>query len=170
MVKRADGLTQFNAPAEAAGGVPEDSAKQDAARAETSEKSRKSVYMYIATLFLVVLLFTLLSYFVQQRNNSEIGSLHEKYATAEQNIENLQTTNLQLQSESDTDKKQINELQGQMEDLNKQITDIRQQWQDDVQSIQVSDQAAYNALLEKYNALQEKYTELAKKNGIMVTD
>lgn len=56
------------------------------------EKSKKSVYIYIAALFIVVLLFILLSYFIQQRNNSALQSLNEDKATAQQNIQDLQIT------------------------------------------------------------------------------
>lgn len=56
------------------------------------EKSKKSVYIYIAALFIVVLLFILLSYFIQQRNNSALQSLNADKATAQQNIQDLQIT------------------------------------------------------------------------------
>ncbi|SHH79001.1 hypothetical protein SAMN02745823_01040 [Sporobacter termitidis DSM 10068] len=156
MVKRSDGL------AEALSEMPPEPAAQDKAR---TEKSKKSVYVYIAALFLVVVLFTLLSYFMQQRNNSEISSLNEKNASAQLNIENLQSTNLQLKSESDTDKKQISDLQSQVDDLEKQIEDIKQQWQNDVQSVKDADQAAYNDLQAKYNELVEKSGSKGKTHG-----
>lgn len=114
------------------------------------EKSRKAVYIYIATLFGVVLIFILLSYFVQLRNNSEISTLYEKNATAQQNIENLQSTNLQLQTDNDSYKEKISELQDQ-------INDLKLQWESDVQTIMEQDKAKYNELLSKYNALAKKY-------------
>ena len=168
MEKRADGLAQFVAPSQAA--APSDETEQKADRADKSSKSRRSVYIYIATLFLVVLLFTTLSYFIQQRNSSEIDSLHEKNATAQQNIENLQTVNLQLKEESKSDRALISELRAQLEELEKQITEIRQQWQEEVQSIKQNEQEAYDALLEKYNALMETFTETANQNGAEVID
>jgi TolA-binding protein len=159
MLKRADGLEEaLNNPA------PETVKPEKSG----TDKTRKSVYIYIATLFLVVLLFTLLSYFIQQRNNSELSSLNESYATAQQNIENLQDTNLQLKSENDTDKAQITQLQSQLDDMKKQLSDLQQQWQTDVQNVKNSDQAAYTTLQEQYNALMEQYTALAKKYGVKV--
>jgi DNA repair exonuclease SbcCD ATPase subunit len=164
MVRRAEGIAQSPVDVEAL----DETTPEEVLKKVGTEKTRKSVYIYIATLFLVVLLFTLLSYFIQQRNNSEISSMNEKYATAQQNIENLQDTNLQLQSESDADKKQIADLQTQISGLEKQLSDMQQQWQADVQNVRDSDQAAYSTLQQQYNELQEQYRALAKKYGIKV--
>lgn len=53
---------------------------------EAIDKTRlkKSVYIYIAVLFGFVLLFILLSFFVQQRNNAVPHFLNEKTITAQQ--------------------------------------------------------------------------------------
>ena len=174
MIKRAEGLAispaQGPAHAEPAGTTPAEEAKQAAARAERSAKSRKSVYIYIATLFLVVLLFTLLSYFVQQRNNSEISTLHQKNASAQMNIEDLQNANKQLKQEKEAGETQISALQGQLDDLKKQLDDARRQWQEETESLRTSSQASYDTLLEEYNTLYNKYTELAEKYGVKVTN
>lgn len=113
------------------------------------EKSRKSVYIYVATLFLVVFLFMLLSYFMQQRNNSEISWLNEKNATAQQKIENLQNTVIRLQAENAAYERQVADLQERISELDGQITEIRRAWQADVQSVLEAGRAAYNDLLEK---------------------
>lgn len=114
------------------------------------EKSKKAVYIYIATLFGVVLISILLSYFVQLRNNSEISSLYEKNATAQQNIENLQNANLQLQKDNDSYKEMVAALSDQ-------INEMKQQLQSDVQAVTEQDKAKYNELVSKYNALAKKY-------------
>ncbi len=144
MTKRAEAL--------AATGL--DSEKQDAF---LKTNSKKSVYIYVAALFLIVLLFILLSYFIQQRNNSQVQSLNEKNITAQQNIENLQEKNLQLQQEIDAYHMTINELEAQILELEDQIKDIRQQWQNDVRDVKANDAAQYDELLAKYNELLEKY-------------
>lgn len=141
MKRRAD------TPSQSQPKTPDGDLKQGNAR---KERSRKAVYIYIATLFGVVLIFILLSYFVQLRNNSEISTLYEKNATAQQNIENLQSTNLQLQTDNDSYKEKISDLQNQ-------INDLKLQWESDVQTITEQDKAKYNELLSKYNALAKKY-------------
>lgn len=131
----------------------------DTAELENSRKanSRKSVYIYIATLFLIVLLFILLSYFIQQRNNSALHTLNEKNATAQQNIVNLQTMNLQLQSENEAYKEQITELEAQISGLEEKVEDTKALWQNDVQNVIKNDAAKYNELLTAYNELIKKY-------------
>lgn len=74
-------------------------------RSDKKEKSKKAVYIYIATLFGVVLIFILLSYFIQLRNNSEASSKYEKNATAMQKT--LQYENIQLQTNNNSDKDMI---------------------------------------------------------------
>lgn len=125
---------------------PDGDDKQGRAR---KEKSKKAVYIYIATLFGVVLISILLSYFVQLRNNSEISSLYEKNATAQQNIENLQNANLQLQKDNDSYKEMVTTLSDQINEL--------KQLQSDVQAVTEQDKAKYNELVSKYNALAKKY-------------
>lgn len=141
MNKRADACSQ-SLPE-----PPSGSGKQEKSK---KEKSKKAVYIYIATLFAVVLFFILLSYFIQLRNNSEISALYEKNATAQQNIENLQNKNFQMQTDNDSYKEKISELQGQIEQ-------IKQQWQTDVQAVTEQDKEKYSELLTKYNALAKKY-------------
>lgn len=120
-------------------------------------KSRKSVYIYVAVLFLIVLLFILLSYLMQQRNNSELYTLNEKNATAQQNIENLQTTNIQLQDENGVYEARIKELEAKISSLEEKVHDTERLWQSDVQNVKNSDAALYNELQEKYNELVNKY-------------
>ncbi len=120
------------------------------------EKSKKAVYMYVAVLFLIVILFTLLSYFIQQRNNSQLYTLNEKNATAQQNIENLQEMNLQLNTENDALQAKLSGLEAEIDDLERQLGVITQQWQDEVQLVRETDAVKYNELLAKYNELIEK--------------
>ena len=155
MMKRADGMAAFSQPGEDPYKASRDGHAQEDSCADRKEKSKKSVYIYIATLFIVALLFTLLSYFVQQRNNTEINSLSRINATAQQNLENLLSDNLKLRSENDTDKKQISELKKKIDELEKQIGDIRQQWQDEVRNVITNDRMAYDALLQRYAALAD---------------
>jgi uncharacterized protein HemX len=88
-------------------------------------KSKISVYLYISALFLVVILFILLSYFIQQRSNTEISALHEKNTAAEQNIENLQDTNLQLKNENEEYQNKIGELEGKISILENEVTAMK---------------------------------------------
>lgn len=119
-------------------------------------KSKKSVYIYIGALFIIVLLLILLSYFIQS-NNSELHSLNEKNATAQQNIENLQTMNLQLRADNDAFITKISDLEEQVGELQSQVNDIMQQWRDDVKNIREIDATQYKELLTKYNEIIEKY-------------
>lgn len=119
-------------------------------------KSKKSVYMYIASLFFIVFLFILLSYFIQQRNNSELHLLSEKNASAQQKIENLQADNLRLKDENLTYQQNVDEMEKQIEALEKQIKEVRANWQDDVDNVTKNYLAQYNALFEKYVELLEK--------------
>lgn len=127
----------------------------DAAGDESAHKtkSRKSVYIYVATLFLVAFLFMLLSYFVQERNDSEMSTLHEKNVTAQEKIENLQDENIQLLSDNEAYQQQAADFNEQVEALESQVADIRQQWLADVQKIVDSERERYNELLDQYNEL-----------------
>lgn len=135
-------------------------------KSENSKKatSRKSVYIYVSALFVVVLCFILLSYFVQQRNHSEITTLHEKNVSAQQKIENLQNSNLELTAENEAYNAQVAALEEQIADLEAQIREVRKKWLDDVQTVIDNDSAAYNELLNKYNELLEKYGIKVKNN------
>lgn len=160
MEKRADGLANVISIKQRDGKRREVETSQDKRR---REKSRKSVYIYVATLFLAVFLFMLLSYFMQQRNNSEISWLNEKNATAQQKIENLQNAMIQLQAENAAYEKQVADLQAQISELEGRIIEIRKAWRADVQSVLDADREAYNDLLEKYNELAETNKDKVKK-------
>lgn len=127
-------------------------------------KSKKSVYIYITTLFLIVFFFILLSYFMQQRNNSELHTLNEQNATAQQNIENLQTTNQVLQKENDTYKIQVSELTDKVESLEVQAASDKNQLIADFEIAKNNDIVKYSELLAKYNELIEKYGVKVDKN------
>lgn len=127
-------------------------------------KSQKSVYIYIAALFIIVVLFILLSYFMQQRNNSTLSTLSEQNATAQQNIENLQTTNQQLQAENDIYEAKLTDLQTQIGQLEDQLEGVRLAWQNDMQNIKKNDLAKYNELFAKYSELIEKYEVKGNNN------
>jgi predicted PurR-regulated permease PerM len=90
-------------------------------------RSKKSVIIYMTTLFMAVVLFILLSYFIQQRNNTEINALNEMNTTAEQNIENLQDSNVQLQSENESYKQKIAELESQVTALESELSTMKQE-------------------------------------------
>ncbi len=144
MNKRADALTDAGIDAE----------KQANIKIATS---KKSVYIYIAVLFLIVLFFILLSYFIQQRNNSALHTLNEQNATAQQNIQNLQTTNLDLRAENDTLRVLISELEAKAGDLEDQLNEVRLEWKNDVENVKTNDAAQYNELLAQYNELIDNY-------------
>ena len=174
MIKRADGLAELQKPVRlstVSGTYRSDPAdngekeRQETGRTDKKDNIRKSVYIYIATLFIVVLMFTLLSYFVQLRNNTEISSLTQRNATSQLDVENLQSENLRLQEENSADKKQLAALQAQVAELNKQLADLQQKSQDALQNIETQDKKTYDALQGKYNALQEQYDALVKLNS-----
>ncbi|MEL4107115.1 hypothetical protein AAFA46_09790 [Oscillospiraceae bacterium WX1] len=112
MNKRAEGMSEAQAA---------DPVKPEKHETNRKEKSKRSVIIYIATLFIVVFLFILLSYFVQQRNNSQISTLSERNATAQHNIENLQQENLQLKSDNTAFQERIANLEAQVADLQNQL-------------------------------------------------
>lgn len=88
-------------------------------------KTKKAVYIYITTLFLVVILFMTLSYFIQQRNNTEISALNEKNVSSEQRIVNLQEMNLALKNENGDYQKKIEELEQQIGSLQSEIKELK---------------------------------------------
>jgi uncharacterized protein YlxW (UPF0749 family) len=113
------------------------------------ERSRKSVYLYVSALFLIVMAFILLSYMIQQRSNTEISALHEKNTTAQQHIENLQEENIRLREENDVYKVKIAELESRINALTNEV--------DALKKIQDAmwDQAAVNAAGEINDDAQE---------------
>ena len=157
MIKRAEGAS--SAPADF------EDAERELSRADKREKSKRSVYIYIATLFIIVLLFTLLSYFVQNRNNSEISTLTQKNATAQLNIENLQSENLRLREDSVNEKKQLATLAEQVAVLEKQLTALQQKLKDELSALTTQDKQKFDVLQGQYNALLEQYNALVKLNG-----
>jgi peptidoglycan hydrolase CwlO-like protein len=145
MNKRADGIAD----------TPGFISKEDSRTSKAN--SKKAVFIYGATLLAVVLFFILLSYFIQQRNNSQITTLLEKNATAQQNLENLQNANLQLQTQNDKYTVTIEDLENKIAALELQIDGVRQTWAEDVKNVEDTYKAQYNELLIKYNELVEKY-------------
>ena len=123
---------------------------------EQKAASRKSVIIYIATLFLVVIFFILLSYFINDRSNSKINTLHERNATAQQNIEDLQSENLLLQSENGAYETKVAELEQQVAALESELRDTRVNWRNEVQEVLTAGSEKYNVLLSQYNALLDK--------------
>jgi seryl-tRNA synthetase len=129
---------------------------QDEKACQTSEKkasSKKSVIIYIATLFIVVLVFIVLSYLNSNRSSFQISTLHQKNATALQNIEDLQSENLLLKGEKAAFEEKLAELEQKAWELESQLRETRVSWRDDVQDILTSDSEKYNELLDKYNEL-----------------
>lgn len=88
-------------------------------------KTKKAVYVYITTLFLVVIMFMTLSYFIQQRNNTEISVLNEKNVSSEQRIVNLQETNKSLMDDNENKKKKIDELEQKITSLQNEINELK---------------------------------------------
>jgi peptidoglycan hydrolase CwlO-like protein len=125
MKRRTDGYTEPET-SDLAPETPPESSKSK------KIKSQKSVYIYISTLFFVVMLFIFLSYMVQQRNDTALSALHEKNVTAQEHIENLQSANLQLESENDalmteseTNKQKIAALESKLEALKSEVDILR---------------------------------------------
>jgi len=93
--------------------------------AETKEKKEKqsetAVWRYIISLFIVVVIVMVLSYFVQQRhNNSAITALTEQHSEftiqAMQNIERLQTSNEDLTRRLEDSEAKERELEARLEE------------------------------------------------------
>jgi len=97
--------------------------KENIETAENKPKKGKySVSLYVTILFVVVLILILLSHFIQQRNNSEtisdITQQHKEFsAQALQNIEDLQSRNLQLAEENKQLEDEIAELDEKIDEL-----------------------------------------------------
>ncbi|MGE4484356.1 MAG: hypothetical protein AB7C97_04465 [Oscillospiraceae bacterium] len=111
-----------------------------------------SVFMYITVMFTVVVCLILLSYFIQQRNNSEtIASLTQQHAefstTALQKIENLQDTNIELVEKVDKYENQLSDL--------KQENTATKQLLTDTEAREEILQSDYNTLQLRYNAISD---------------
>ncbi len=124
-------------------------------KTEQKASSRKAVFIYVATLFIVVIFFIVLSYLNSSRNNTQIHTLHEKNVTAQQNIDELNAENMLLQEENDAYKAKLDELEQKINSMNSELKQTRKNWQADVQDVINSDQEKYNALLKQYNELIE---------------
>ncbi len=141
MNKRADGLAEAQ--------------KDAASQAEHKTASKKHVLIYIVTLFVVVIFFIVLSYLINDRNSSQIHTLHEKNMTAQEKIENLQSENIRLKTETEEYEVKIKELEQQLEDTENELRQTRINWREDVQAVLSFDREQYSALLEQYNELKE---------------
>ncbi|NLM83573.1 MAG: hypothetical protein GX189_02565 [Clostridiales bacterium] len=86
-------------------------APDDAAR---RQKSRRSVIAYVVTLFLVAMLFTILSYFVQARHSQEVSELTQKNITA-------MAQSADLQKENEALRKDINDLLAERDELREKL-------------------------------------------------
>ncbi len=142
MNKRAESLTETNKESESQ-------------IHEHKIATKRSVIIYIATLFLVVIFFIVLSYLINNRNNSQIHTLHEKNITAQQSIEDLQNENLELKSEKSLNEEKIEELEQKVSELESDLRETRVNWRNDVQEVLDNSQEQYNELMEQYNALLE---------------
>jgi uncharacterized membrane protein YvbJ len=133
--------------------LPLDATAHQASEQKTA--SKKSVIIYIATLFLVVIFFIVLSYLINNRNSSQIDTLHQKNATAQQNIEDLQSENISLKDENAAYEIRLAELEEQVAGLEGELRQTRINWRNDVQDVLTADSERYNELLVKYNELTE---------------
>ncbi len=92
--------------------------KQETSSEKPAEKkkgrSRYSATLYVTIMFLVVVLLIFLSYFVQQRNSKALEDLvsqHSEFSIeAMQNIEELQSKNIELM-------KEVKELESELSDM-----------------------------------------------------
>jgi len=117
MLKRRDGA---DAPENTEGG------KQP----EKERSGQKySVFLYVSIMFTVVICIILLSYFVQQRNNSEtietLTEQHTQFSTsALQKIENLQNTNLTLTEKTAEQEETIARLEEELDAAEEKIAGL----------------------------------------------
>ena len=126
------------------------------ARDNVAPPGRKAVIKYIIILIAVVLFFVVLSYFIQQRNHTELNQL---YQTAQENIKGLQDENLRLTDQAAADAKTISDLQQQIKDLQTQLNDLQTSSQES-QTALTDSKDKYDELLTRYNDLLDQYNAL----------
>lgn len=142
--------------------------------AEAKKKTEKSVTIYIAILFAVVILLLFLSYFIQERRNSDtISDLTEQHSAfstqALQNIEELQNKNLTLAEELEAANKQIEDLQEELEKAETELGEKRTAFSQVENKVKEAENRylALDKLLEAEAALEEgdreKATALAQE-------
>lgn len=113
-----------------------------------TKKQKYNIFIYAAVLFGLAFFLILLSYLVQQRNNSAtISRLNESSANYEQNIESLQIENSDLTVKNT----QLNE---ELESLTKELSDAK---------------AQLSETKEDTSALEIKESELEKTNESLNT-
>ncbi|HHT16558.1 MAG TPA: hypothetical protein GXZ77_02400 [Papillibacter sp.] len=148
MRRRSDGREGETAPHIPAS--PEDAAAR-------RMKSRRSVITYVVTLFLVAMLFTILSYFVQARHSREVTELTQKSVSA-------MAKSADLQKENESLRKDVDDLITERNDLVKELDQLKEKLQ--------ATEAEKNALAQATQEMEqelarlvEKYNELARQFG-----
>ncbi|NCB52483.1 MAG: hypothetical protein EOM54_11495 [Clostridia bacterium] len=131
---------------------PENTESGEIKKEKPRDGQKYSVFMYITVMFSVVVCLILLSYFIQQRNNSEtIESLTQQHAefssTALEKIENLQNTNIALIEKADKYESRISDLEEEERVLRQQLTDSA--------ASRATLQSDYDTLQLKYNAISD---------------
>lgn len=131
--------------------VPEENAvvQENPVKKEKKKDSgtKYSVKTYVIIMFSVVIVLILFSYLSQQRNILSISEQHSEFSTqALQNIENLQTQNLELVEEN-------NQLNDQLEDLEEQLEELKETQEAQADAADQAEKAAEEA----YSALEAKY-------------
>ena len=123
---------------------------------EDSEKKKvqnaRSVSWYVITLFFVVAVLIMLSYFVQQRSSyraiDTITEQHDKFSTqALRNIEDLQNKNFALIDE-------LEEKEERIEALEDELEQTKLDWAAGVKQTEDTLKSDYNELLLKQQATQ----------------
>jgi peptidoglycan hydrolase CwlO-like protein len=141
MRRRSDGLKDADA-------APHTSAAPDEAARRL--KSRRGVIVYVVTLFLVAMLFTILSYFVQARHTREVTELTEKNVSAMAESANLQEENESLRRDIDGLLAEREELRDSLKSAEEKISRLERELGEKEQEL---------------IRLREELSELAGENG-----
>lgn len=115
-------------------------------------RSRRAVIMYTIALFAVVIVFILLSYFIDKRNDTAVAALHEQNSSALQKIEALGDEAERLRGETA-------EKDALIAELEEELRQARLDWAEDTKRIEDRYKADYNELLQELNELLSQTEE-----------
>ena len=139
---------------------PESKAEAESA----SQGSKRSVAIYVVALIIVVLACITLSFFISKRNES-IDIMAQNMTKAEKNIELLQEKNVELTTENEKLKKQIDDLKKEKAELEEKHSIESEVWATDNKKMVEKYNQEYNDLLTKYDELKKQIQNTSANGG-----
>jgi len=143
--------------------------------AEVRKKSENAVLVYVIVLFSVVLALIILSYFIQQRRNSDaISSLNQQHTEftnqANQNIEDLQNKNQELTKQLAESEAKLAESEKKTDELQTELDNAKKDWAADVKTVTDTLKTDYNKELQHATALETLlHAEISLQDGDVVS-